>query len=166
MAKKTNSDILKGSMLQVFLDGEQGTQGQTVAFATSHTFNMTINTNEVNTKDHGDYPGVIPSNISWEVSTENLYSVEAIDDLLAKAHNKQPVHIAFAEVKNYNHSDEPGIIQPSGKSEDTWTAGAVLAEGDAIITSFSVNAAAGDNASISCTFTGNGALTFPARPTT
>ena len=150
----TNSDILKGSALQLFYNGS------TIAFATSHTFSMTVNTNEVATKDHGDYPAVIPTTITWEVTCENLYATSSADTLLAVAKAKTPVTIKFCEVSNYSASDEQGIIDVTPAK--TWSAGHVIAEGNAIITSYSVNAAAGDNASISCTFQGTGSFTSAA----
>ena len=68
MAVLQNSDILKGSALQLFYNGA------TIAFATSHTLSLTVNTNEVLTKDHADYPAQVATTLNWEVSAENLYS--------------------------------------------------------------------------------------------
>ena len=60
-----NSDIVKGSALQVTL----GSGGTILAFATSHALSITVNTTEVSTKDHGDYPGIIKQNTTWEVTS-------------------------------------------------------------------------------------------------
>lgn len=150
MAVLQNSDILKGSALQLFYNGA------TIAFATSHTLSLTVNTNEVLTKDHGDYPAQVATTLNWEVSAENLYSTAGNATLLQLAKAKTPVTIKFAEVSNYSATDEAGIV--GVEQEKTWTAGTVLAEGKALINSYSVNAGAGDNASISVTFTGVGPL--------
>lgn len=163
----TNSDIIKGSALQVWVNGS------TIAFATSHTFQMTVNVNEVATKDHGDYPAQIPTNITWEVSCENLYATDSLDTLLSIAKAKQPVTVKFCEVANYGRTGHQGTQGSQGHpgtgdemgivgGTDTWMPGHCIATGQAIITSFSVNAAASDDASISCTFTGNGAFTTDA----
>ena len=48
-----------------------------IAFATSHSLSITMNTTEISTKDHGDFPSVIGQNITWELTTENLYSEES-----------------------------------------------------------------------------------------
>ena len=70
--------------------------------------------------------------------------------------NMTPVHIKFAKASNYNNEYEPGIVGTSASK--TWTVGDVITEGDAIVSSFSINAPSGDNATMSVTFTGTGAL--------
>ena len=149
----TNQDIVKGSALMVFLGGSA------IGFATSHTLSLTTNTTEVSTKDHGDYPSVVAQSIGWEVTAENLYSDTGETTYMKAMLAKFPVDIKFAKVANYSNTDEKGIIDNGEKS--TWTAGTVIAEGKALITSFSINAATGDNATMSVTFTGVGALNTP-----
>lgn len=149
----TNQDIVKGSALMVFLSDSA------IGFATSHTLSLTANTTEVSTKDHGDYPSVIAQSIGWEVTAENLYSDTGETTYMKTMLAKTPVDIKFAKVANYSNTDEKGIIN---NAENTaWTAGTVIAEGKALITSFSINAAAGDNATMSVTFTGVSALNTP-----
>ena len=152
----TNADIVKVSKLMVFL------ADKVIGFGTSDSLNLTTNTTEVSTKSHGTFPSVVPQNVTWEVSSENLYSDEgeaAYMDLMLKM---TPVHIKFAKASNYNNDYEPGIV---GTTESkTWTVGDVITEGDAIITSFSINAPSGDNATMSVTFTGIGALAHVQTP--
>ena len=146
----TNQDIVKGSALMVFLGGSA------IGFATSHALSLTTNTTEVSTKDHGDYPSVVAQSIGWEVTAENLYSDTGETTYMNAMLAKTPVDIKFAKVANYSTTDEKGIIDNAEKTD--WTAGTVIAEGKALITSFSINAANGDNATMSVTFTGVGAL--------
>lgn len=146
---RENSQIVKGSALMAFIGGAP------VGFATSHSLSLSTNTTEVNTKDHGDYPSVIVQNITWEVTAENLYSDAGEATYMTALVNKTPITIQFAKV-NYA-TDEKGVIGPNGHAE--WTSTDVIAEGQAIVTSYSINAAAGDNATMSVTFTGMGALT-------
>lgn len=152
----TNADIVKGSKLMVFLDGK------VIGFGTSDSLNLTTNTTEVSTKSHGSFPSVVPQNVSWEVSSENLYSDEGeavYMDLMLKM---KPVHIKFAKAQNYDNGYEPGIV---GTTESkTWTVGDVITEGDAIIKTFNINAPNGDNATMSVTFTGTGALAHVQTP--
>jgi hypothetical protein len=69
----------------------------------------------------------------------------------------QPVQIQFAPASNYdNASAEPGIVGVEGATD--WTPGTAIASGKALVTSLSVNAPSGDNATLSATFTGVGAL--------
>lgn len=149
----TNQDIVKGSALMVFLGGSA------IGFATSHALSLTANTTEVSTKDHGDYPAVVAQSIGWEVTAENLYSDTGETTYMKAMLAKTPVDIKFAKVANYSATDEKGIIDNGEKT--AWTAGTVIAEGKALITSFSINAATGDNATMSVTFTGVGALNTP-----
>ena len=148
---RENSQIVKGSSLMVFI----GTTP--IGFATSHSLSLTTNTTEVSTKDHGDYPSVIVQTIGWEVTAENLYSDAGESTYMNAMLAKQPVTIKFAKAGNYSTTDEKGVIGTNGHSE--WTVGTVIAEGEALITSYSINAPAGDNATMSVTFTGTGSLT-------
>lgn len=144
------TDILRGSMLMLFIDDEP------VAAATSHTVNFTTNTSEITIKESGLFPGVVAQSIGWTCSTENLATNGNISDLMAllqKAQNNQLVTLKFAPASNWNNG--AGIIGQSGTAYEPGTA---IASGKAILTSFSINAPAGDNASISAEFTGVGKL--------
>ena len=146
-----NTDIIKGSKLMVFLGGSP------IAFATSHSLSITVNTTEVSTKDHGDFPSVIGNNITWEITTENLYSDTGESALWNAMKTMQPVTVSFAPASNYsNTTAQQGIVGVQGAQG--WTAGTAIASGKALITSLSVNAPAGDNATLSATFTGVGEL--------
>lgn len=155
-----NSDIVKGSALQVTL----GNGGTILGFATSHALSITVNTTEVSTKDHGDFPGIIKQNTTWEVTCENLFCGRNWDELQAMLNNDTPVTVSFVPLSNTAAEISKGIVQPESGSETVqptaWTAGTAIATGQAYITSLNVNAAAGDNATISATFTGAGPLTF------
>lgn len=150
----TNSDIVKGSMLQVRITDAQNVE-HILGFATSHSLSVTTNTTEVSTKDHGDYPAIIAQNLTWEVQCENLYTNANGRDLLAIQTGKQLVDLVFARVSNY---DSKGIVDNSNPSawevDDTHP----ILSGKAYLTSFSLNAPAGDNATVSCTFTGCGSF--------
>lgn len=150
-ALRSNTNIIKGSKLMVFLNDAP------IAFATSHSLSITVNTSEVSTKDHGDFPSVIGNNITWEITTENLYSDNAESALWAAMKTMQPVTVKFAPATNYdNETSQKGIVGVESATE--WTAGTAIASGKALITSLSVNAPAGDNATLSATFTGVGEL--------
>ena len=150
-ALRSNTDIIKGNKLMVFLNDAP------IAFATSHSLSITVNTSEVSTKDHGDFPSVIGNNITWEITTENLYSDNAESALWAAMKTMQPVTVKFAPASNYNNAtSQKGIVGVASATE--WAAGTAIASGKALITSLSVNAPSGDNATLSATFTGVGEL--------
>jgi hypothetical protein len=150
----SNSDIVKGSKLMVFYNGSP------IGFATSHSLSVTTNTTEVSTKDHGDYPAIIAQSISWEITAENLYSDAGEAVYMTIVKDKTPVNIVFAPAENYSNTNEPGVID----SQKVWQAGTAIASGKALITSFSINAPSGDNATMSVTFTGVGELTTGNTP--
>jgi hypothetical protein len=158
---RKNSDIVKGSALQVTVGGT------ILGFATSHSLSITVNTTEVSSKDHGDYPGVIKQNTTWEVTCENLFCGQNWDELQMLLDDDTPVTVSFVNVKGYTSK---GIVHKEDGSAaytdqpDAWEAGTAIASGEAYITSLNVNAASGDNATISATFTGAGPLTFATIP--
>ena len=178
MANLSNTDIIKGSKLMVFIGG------QPVGMATSHSLSMTLNTTEVSTKDHGDFKAIIPQDISWELTAENLYTNAGKKTYMDAISNMTLVTVQFVNT-NYNNTKERGVLgqQSSGYQStpsaeligraENWTVGAqgpqgpqanpvggeVIATGQAYITSFQINASAGENATMSVTMTGVGALT-------
>ena len=127
-----------------------------IAFATSHSLSITVNTSEVSTKDHGDFPSVIGNNITWEITTENLYSDDAESALWTAMKTMQPVTVKFAASNYSNETSQKGIVGVENATE--WTVDKAIASGKALITSLSVNAPSGDNATLSATFTGVGEL--------
>lgn len=150
-ALRTNQDIIKGSKLMVFYNNAP------IGFATSHSLSMTTNTSQVSTKDHGDFPATLAQNITWEITAENLYSELGEATYMQIQQSMQPVTLVFAEASNYsNTTAQKGL--PMEDSGTEWAVGTKIAEGKALLTSFSINAPAGDNATMSVTFTGTGEL--------
>lgn len=157
---RQNSDIIKGGKIMVFVGNNP------IAFATNHTLSLTRNTQEISTKDHGDASAVLPTTQSWEISSENLMSTEGYAQVLDAYLNATPVTIYFGASTYHNYpTSEPGIIGVEGNwSEETWTDGDTTSPkslnltGSAYITSLSVNAPSGDNATYSVTFTGSGSI--------
>lgn len=150
-ALRNNSDIIKGGHLMVFLNNNP------IAFATSHSMSKTLNTQEISSKDHGDYGAVLPQNITWEITTENLYSLSGYQTLNTAFNQMQEVTIYFGESSYNQATTQDSIVGVDGATD--WTATGFGESGKAYITSLQVTAAAGDNATFSATFTGNGKLT-------
>lgn len=148
----TNADVIKGGHLMVFLEGNP------IAFATSHSLSKTLNTQQISTKDHGDTAAVLPQNITWEVTTENLYSLTGYQALNTAFNNMQAVTLYFGE-STYSQSTAETSIVEANPAKQNWTTAGFGETGKAYITSLQVTAAAGDNATFSATFTGTGSLT-------
>ena len=142
--------ILKGDELMLFYDGNA------FAWATSHTLTITGNTVDIATKDHGFWGASEVGKLTWEITTENLYSDDDYDTLFNLMLAKEPITVAFAKVSNY---DANGLAEVGGdvaawEADDT-----EYRSGLAVITSLTVNANTGENATYSATFTGSGPLT-------
>ena len=146
--------IIRGDELMLF-----DAQGKAFAYATSHTLTLTGNTVDVSSKDHGFWGASEVGSLTWEITTENLYTDDAYDKLFDLMVSAEPVTVAFAKASNYNVN---GLVTTGG-SVESWTPDTVqYRSGKAVITSLTVNANTGENATYSATFTGAGALTKAA----
>lgn len=140
--------IVKGDELMLFKDNKS------LAYATSHTLSITGNTVDISSKDHGYWGASEIGNITWEITSENLYVDSEFDGLFSAMVAKSPITVTFGHANNYNAN---GL-----GSSDNWipdaSVGAKYYQGPAIITSLQANANTGENATYSITLTGNGAL--------
>ena len=142
--------IVKGDALMLFMGGKA------LAFAKNHTLTITGNTIDISSKDHGYWGASEVGNLTWEVQTENLYTQDNYDTLFDAMVAKDPIDIVFASAANY---DENGL-KAVGGTVDNWTASTTVGrKGKAVITSLTVNANTGENATYSATFTGCGPIT-------
>ncbi len=140
----TNANVIKGSHLMVLVDNEP------LAFATSHSLSKTLNINEVSTKDHGDAPGIIPQSKTYELTTENLYSLAGYQKLNTAFENMTIVDIYFGETTYSQTSPQASIVDVT--SAENWSKSGFGEKGKGYITSLQVTAGAGDNATYSATF--------------
>ena len=145
----SKSTIVKGDELMLFKDNKS------LAYATSHTLSITGNTVDISSKDHGYWGASEIGNITWEITSENLYVDSEFDNLFTAMVAKSPITVTFGHADNYNAN---GL----GDSSTNWipyaSVGAKYYQGPAIITSLQANANTGENATYSITLTGNGAL--------
>lgn len=139
------SKKIKGQELMLFVNGKS------IAYATNHTLNLSAELADVSNKDEGsgDWKVQEVKQMSWEATTENLYSVDGYSSLFTLMTAKTPITAVFAP------KTETDINVPSG---GTWTASDGYT-GQVIINSISVNAQVGDYATFTVNFTGVGALT-------
>lgn len=145
-----STTILKGDELQLFYNGNA------FAWATSHTLTLTGNTVDIATKDHGNWAASEIGNISWEITSENLYSDDDYDTLFDLMVQKEPIDVVFAKVSNY----DPNGLTRAGGNVSAWTYSQTnYRTGKAVISSLTANANTGENATYSLTLTGAGPLT-------
>ena len=142
------NSIVKGDELMLFIDGSS------VAFATAHTLTINGNAVDISSKDFGYWGASQIGNITWEITSENLYSTTSYFTLFESMVAKEPIDIVFGVADGYK---EAGL----GKEDSAWTAPSTgnYLSGQAVITSLTANANTGENATYSITLTGQGALT-------
>lgn len=139
---------IKGGDMMLFLGGKS------IAFATSHTLEITGETTDTSNKDEGagDWSSQEVSILSWSASSENIYSEDGqgdnYEDLFDLMVAKQPIDAVFAR-KSETTTDVP---------EGGWTSKKPTYEGKVVITSLSLNAPNGEFASYTAQFQGVGAL--------
>ena len=143
------NNIIKGDELMLFYND------QAFAWATSHTLSLTGSTVDVATKDHGYWGASEIGNLTWEITTENLYSDDDYDSLFSLMIAKEPITVAFAKASNYSANGLTSV----GGDVSTWIPDVSnYRSGQAVISSLTVNANTGENATYSATFTGSGPI--------
>lgn len=144
--------VINGGDLMLFLGGTS------IAFSTSHKLSISAETVETSSKDNGGkWVAKAVRKLSWNMSTENLYSLEGAgktyDDLFTMMTGRTEIDAIFTVEKDYaTKADEVPA--------DGWlpmTTGQY--KGKVVITSLELNAPNGDNATFTASFEGVGALT-------
>lgn len=154
---------LQGQDLMVFV--KNGESYNSIAYATSHTLDVSMDQTDTSTKDNGVgyWSNSEPGLMSWTMSTENLMSDTAenglsYNSLFEIMLKRQTVDVVFS--LQTNNTDYEGKIDQEFEVPSTgWTPDTTNNyHGKAYITSLSVTATNGEKASYSATFTGAGAL--------
>ena len=143
------SRIIKGDDLMVFL------KNKSIAFATNHTITLNSNLAEITCKDGNGWSTGIAGSKSWEATSENLYCSDPNGDdntaynMLPLFINSTPIDLKFAVKNTSSTSPSTSYFSPNEVAS-----GSQMLSGQAIITSFNINANSGDNATMSVTFKG------------
>lgn len=148
---ETTTRVVQGGDVMLYLGGKS------IAQATSHSLTITGETAETTSKDAGGYWKSFDfKSASWSVSSENMYSDstdgKTFNDLYDAFVSKTPLAAVFGPKAT---SEASATKVPSGG----WTAPtAGCFKGNVIITSLTVTAANGDNATFTAEFQGTGEL--------
>lgn len=145
------NQVMSGSDLMIFIQNGTGVTNMTsIAYATSCSIETSAETTATTSKDHtGKWGTSTVKLFNWTASSEHLYADKQSNgfDLLFAAYTKAtPISIFFT------------IKSGATMTADTWTKGEGGYKGEVIITSLSISAPDGDNATFSCSMTGNGPL--------
>lgn len=143
--------IIKGRDLMLF-----NADGHSYAWATNHTLTITAETTDISSKDHGVWGGSEVSRYTWEITSENLYSVEKYDEFFEDMIAGEPITVRFGIKRP---EADPTLTPSEGNTAlEYWTSQNSFYEGKVVITSLVANANNGENATFSVTLTGTGAI--------
>lgn len=137
--------VIKGQNLRLLIGGK------CVAFSTSCTVHVSLNLEESSSKDStNNFTEQTPTGISWDMSCDALYSVDAdatgvnginaLDTVLSQ----QKVQVQFE--------------QTQGEKNRVAVSGGAVYSGDAWVNDISINAANRQNTSYTIQLTGDGQL--------
>lgn len=154
---------LNGSDLMLFV--ERNNKKQSIAYATSHSLEINMDTRDTSTKDNGNgiWQNAEPGMMSWSTSSENLCCLDdphglGYNDLVEIMLKREPIEIVFAlqsSITDYTDKIDKEFEVPA----DGWKYDATNNyHGKAIITSLSLTAQNGEKANYSVNLQGTGAL--------
>lgn len=128
-----------------------------LALATSCKLGLSAETIDTQSKDSGIWTEKDIKKLSWNASSENVFSADAdansYDKLFALFIAHKPVVLKFGIIGNPDVNEMPAA---------GWTLAAGAYTGSAVITSLEANAPDGDKATFSISFEGTGPLTKEA----
>ena len=134
--------ILNGTSLLLYVD-VSGTPTP-IAFATSGSLSLNMDTRETTNKESGGWRELLESTKSWTMEAEGFHALDAANfdfkDLFAKVNTRTAVDLQFSV----------GASPASGDYYYT---------GSAYITSISLDSPLEDSVTFSCSFEGTGTLT-------
>lgn len=142
---------IQGGNLMLFINGDS------IAYATNHTLNITVETKDTSNKDEGggNWVSEEAGLISWEATTENLYSEEGEGNTYADLFDAMIAKTPIPAIFSLKNEASTVTTVPSGG----WTPKAPKYQGNVIITSLQLNAPNGEYATFTANFKGVGALT-------
>lgn len=154
------SKIIEGGKLMVWVGKAS------IAMATNHTLTLSTETNEISNKDlgAGNWTANSIRRFSWEVSSDNMFTMKAYKKLFETMTNKTLVTLTFGKPSQDTLVEDPSANFAdwtwSNPSTGTTTGDDVVMQGQAYITNLDLQAPNDDNATFSVTFTGVGELTM------
>lgn len=157
MAVSAGRTIQDGGNIMLFIDGKS------VAHASSHSLNISSQTEEINTKDCGEFGMTTVSQLTWEITADHFYTSDGYDTFFDAMTDMEPIDVVFG-------LKAAAELPPNGTPKDVnvsadgyWTKGASYYFGQAIISSLNWTAAKGSKSTFSATLSGQGSIQkYPA----
>jgi predicted secreted protein len=117
---------------------------------------MTAETSDVTSKDHGKWGASEVSRVTWEITSENLYTTSDYDSMFEQMTAGTPIMIRFGLKQA---PSDPDMVPADGSTAlPYWTSQNTFYQGKALITSLVANANNGENATYNITLTGVGKI--------
>lgn len=145
------NQIIKGNALMLFKNDEHSSS---FAYATNHTLTLTTNLSEIASKDHGLWNSADVAGYTWEITAENLFSMEDYFDLFDSWKSGEKFIVKFGlKGESYDTC--------IGATPEYWTlkTNSDYLSGKVMISNLTVNANNGDTATYNITLRGVGELT-------
>ena len=148
-------NIIKGDDLMLF-----DAQGKSIGYATAHTLTLSGETVDISSKDHGIWGASEVNYITWEITSENIYTDEAYESLFDIMMAREPITVSFGHkvdegtrtvVDDYDDETAPLTHWSPDDAKGVY-------QGRAYLTSLVANANSGENATFSVTLTGAGKI--------
>jgi len=143
------AQIVKGDDLMLF-----DKDGKSIAYATAHTLTLSGETVDISSKDHGIWGASEVNKITWEITSENLYTDAAYESLFDIMMAREPITVSFG----HKAENDPEKTVADGDYENWTPADTGVYQGRAYLTSLVANANTGENATFSVTLTGAGKI--------
>lgn len=139
--------IIKGDELMLF------NNQKSIAYATAHTLTINGNTIDISSKDHGFWGASEIGNITWEITSENLYTDKYYSEIFDAMISKTPLTVAFGFASDWDVNGLQNDAEAYNLDQTKH-----YYSGKVFVTSLTTNANTGENATMSITLTGSGAL--------
>lgn len=130
--------------------------GKSIAYATSHTLEISGETKDTSNKDEGggSWASEEIGLLSWSATSENIFSDEGEGNTYADLFDAMIAKTPIDAVFSLRNEDDSVTTVPSGG----WNPKAPKYTGKVVITSLSLNAPNGEFATFTANFNGVGAL--------
>lgn len=150
------NQALLGNNLMIFTATTSGAaSGYTaIACATSCSVSISRDVIEVSSKDSGQWTNNLTARISWEMSSDNVFTLENYSGLTSLMFDGSPIYVVFGEVSGDTLGQMPKVATEGQKPLTTSS----YYSGKGYITSIEASAGDGESATFSLTITGDGEL--------
>lgn len=146
----TINDIVLGDLLMLF-----DASGKSIGGATNHSLSISPEYNEVQCKDSSYTGWKKLKKVSWEIQCEHLYLEAEFIKYMDNIMGDEELTVFFGKAADRTDGADEGL---GSKTEWTKDTTGMMYTGKCKISSLSLNAQSGENATYSVTLTGTGAL--------